>query len=123
MESIDVDRSIPSKSAATADGRKIVGPVADQRRTDSRLERRRPDERNKVAIDGVHSGEQVLDQPPSSSKKHKQLPDNYSKYLMPVVSSSQGGEEPQYYNESYQLLEKLMENLRGNPALQNVYIR
>ena len=61
LESIDVDRSIPSKSAATTDGRKIVAPVADQRRTDSRLERRRPEERNKVALDGVHSGEQVLD--------------------------------------------------------------
>lgn len=29
----------------------------------------------------------------------------------------------EYYNESHMLLQKLMENLKGNPALQNVYIR
>jgi len=49
------------------------------------------------------------------------------KYLMPdAVPSSQGStanKNNEYYNEQYQLLEKLMSNLRENPALQNAYIR
>jgi hypothetical protein len=42
-----------------------------------------------------------------------------------AVPSSQGStaNKNDYYNEQYQLLEKLMSNLRENPALQNAYIR
>ena len=38
-------------------------------------------------------------------------------------SKSSTANKNEYYNEQYQLLEKLMSNLRENPALQNAYIR
>ena len=38
-------------------------------------------------------------------------------------SQSSTANKNDYYNEQYQLLEKLMSNLRENPALQNAYIR
>jgi hypothetical protein len=44
--------------------------------------------------------------------------------VLPNESSS-GIEQQQdhHYNESYMLLQKLMENLRGNPSLQNAHIK
>jgi hypothetical protein len=69
------------RNGSSKGGKRATG---DQRRTESRLERRRPDEDSK---------------PEESPHYHQQ------------------------FNESNILLQKLMENLKGNPALQNEYIK
>ena len=60
-----------------------------------------------------------------SGRRYKQQLAN-GKYLMPdhdPSSQSSTANKNEYYNEQYLLLEKLMSNLRENPALQNAYIR
>jgi hypothetical protein len=87
---------------------KAGGSRRAEKRTDSRLDKR---------------GEEALE---SGRRYQKQLA--AGKYLMPDQPSSSMGstalkQNPDYFNEQYQLLEKLMSNLKENPALQNVYIR